>query len=37
MDMTAGENMVLIRLVPGRLRTWDFADDFAVSGTQPEQ
>jgi hypothetical protein len=22
------EGMVLIRLVPGRLRTWDFADDY---------
>lgn len=27
---TAG--MVVIRLVPGRLRTWDFADDAALSG-----
>jgi PPOX class probable F420-dependent enzyme len=24
--------MVLIRLVPGRLRTWDFADDYELSG-----
>ncbi len=24
--------MVVIRLVPGRLRTWDFADDYALSG-----
>ncbi len=26
------EQMVVIRLVPGRLRTWDFADDYALSG-----
>lgn len=26
------EPMVVIRLVPGRLRTWDFADDSALSG-----
>ncbi len=26
------EPMVVIRLVPGRLRTWDFADDDALSG-----
>lgn len=24
--------MVIIRLVPGRLRTWDFADDYQLSG-----
>ena len=28
----SAERMVLIRLVPGRLRTWDFADDEALSG-----
>ena len=28
--------MVVIRLVPGRLRTWDFADDDALSGNLPE-
>jgi len=27
------EPMVIIRLVPGRLRTWDFADDNKLSGT----
>ncbi|MDQ6672572.1 MAG: TIGR03618 family F420-dependent PPOX class oxidoreductase [Chloroflexota bacterium] len=37
MDTTGGEGMVVIRLVPGRLRTWDFADDFALSGTLPEK
>ena len=26
---TAGERGVVIRLEPGELRTWDFADDFA--------
>jgi hypothetical protein len=26
------EPMVVIRLVPGRLRTWDFADDYGLSG-----
>jgi PPOX class probable F420-dependent enzyme len=26
------EPMVVIRLVPGRLRTWDFADDYELSG-----
>ena len=26
-----GDGMVIIRLVPGRLRTWDFADDAALS------
>jgi len=26
------EAMVVIRLVPGRLRTWDFADDYELSG-----
>jgi PPOX class probable F420-dependent enzyme len=26
------EPMVIIRLVPGRLRTWDFADDEELSG-----
>ena len=26
------EQMVVIRLVPGRLRTWDFADDYELSG-----
>jgi PPOX class probable F420-dependent enzyme len=31
---TAG--MVVIRLVHGRLRTWDFADDEALSGNLPE-
>ena len=25
-------SMVIIRLVPGRLRTWDFADDDELSG-----
>ena len=25
------EGMVVIRLEPGRLRTWDFADDYAVA------
>jgi PPOX class probable F420-dependent enzyme len=29
---TLGEDMVVIRLVPGRLRTWDFADDEALAG-----
>jgi PPOX class probable F420-dependent enzyme len=28
---SAGGGMVIIRLVPGRLRTWDFADDAALS------
>ena len=28
---TLDENMVIIRLVPGRLRTWDFADDEALA------
>jgi len=26
------EAVVVIRLVPGRLRTWDFADDYELSG-----
>jgi PPOX class probable F420-dependent enzyme len=26
------EQMVLIRLSPGRVRTWDFADDYALVG-----
>jgi PPOX class probable F420-dependent enzyme len=29
-------NLVVIRLVPGRLRTWDFADDYASLGGPPE-
>jgi hypothetical protein len=29
--------MVVIRLVPGRLRTWDFADDYALAGSLTEQ
>ena len=33
----AGGGMVVIRLVPGRLRTWDFADDYALAGSLPEQ
>jgi PPOX class probable F420-dependent enzyme len=28
--------MVVIRLVPGRLRTWDFADDHALAGSLSE-
>ncbi len=28
----AGQDVVVIRLVPGRLRTWDFADDYVLSG-----
>jgi PPOX class probable F420-dependent enzyme len=32
----AGGDTVVIRLVPGRLRTWDFADDDALSGNLPE-
>jgi PPOX class probable F420-dependent enzyme len=31
---TAGQ--VVIRLVPGRLRTWDFADDDVLYGNLPE-
>ncbi len=30
------ERMVLIRMVPGRLRTWDFADDYQLSGEMAE-
>lgn len=30
------ERMVLIRLAPGRLRTWDFADDYELSGDLAE-
>jgi PPOX class probable F420-dependent enzyme len=30
------ERMVLIRLVPGRLRTWDFADDYELSADTTE-
>jgi PPOX class probable F420-dependent enzyme len=33
----AGGGMVVIRLVPGRLRTWDFADDYALAGGLAEQ
>ncbi|MGI9147208.1 MAG: pyridoxamine 5'-phosphate oxidase family protein [Chloroflexota bacterium] len=33
----AGQGMVVIRLVPGRLRTWDFADDDALSGSLGEE
>jgi PPOX class probable F420-dependent enzyme len=33
---SATGGMVVIRLVPGRLRTWDFADDYALSGHLPE-
>jgi PPOX class probable F420-dependent enzyme len=33
---SAGAGMVVIRLVPGRLRTWDFADDYATFGGLPE-
>jgi PPOX class probable F420-dependent enzyme len=28
--------MVLIRLAPGRMRTWDFADDYELSGRATE-
>lgn len=31
-----GEGMVVIRLVPGRLRTWDFADENSLSGAVAE-
>jgi PPOX class probable F420-dependent enzyme len=30
------ERMVVIRLIPGRLRTWDFADDHALAGNLGE-
>jgi PPOX class probable F420-dependent enzyme len=33
--MTSGR-LVVIRLMPGRLRTWDFADDYASFGGPPE-
>jgi PPOX class probable F420-dependent enzyme len=33
----AGGGMVVIRLLPGRLRTWDFADDYALAGNLPEK
>jgi PPOX class probable F420-dependent enzyme len=32
-----GSGTVVIRLVPSRLRTWDFADDEALSGNPPEK
>jgi PPOX class probable F420-dependent enzyme len=37
MQGATGEGTVVIRLVPGRLRTWDFADDSALSGNLPEK
>jgi PPOX class probable F420-dependent enzyme len=30
------DSLVVIRLVPGQLRTWDFADDYASFGGLPE-
>jgi PPOX class probable F420-dependent enzyme len=37
MEGAAGGGMVVIRLLPGRLRTWDFADDYALAGSLAEQ